>query len=99
MRLGSPNDGGYMVDIKSILKTGLSYIKFAPTKDYNDKETLCKYYDEYLDQGLEGAVLRNLDSKYKSSSIFIAAVAIVVFACRLRCSAKFRRRQRIATIF
>lgn len=41
------------------------YIKIAPDREYKSQEEAVEYYQEYLEQGLEGGVLRNKDSIYK----------------------------------
>lgn len=51
-----------------ILRYSLSnakYIKFAPDREYKDKNEAIKHYQDYLELNLEGGVLRNLDSPYE----------------------------------
>jgi DNA ligase-1 len=41
-------------------------IKIVPTKTVNNEEELLKAYEEFMDMGYEGAIIRNLDSKYEN---------------------------------
>lgn len=52
-------------DIKTLAETYSKSIKFAPNKIYNTREEALKFYQEYVDEGYEGGVLRNADSKYE----------------------------------